>query len=268
MAELGDGGGGGGGRAAGSSSSSSSSAKSDVVVKVTVDGEQGYGSAHMMGQVPVGPTMLGTVDLSGILSIPASSSSYNSSRAFPSSSSIAGPLPTSLPAPKRQQTIIVVTAVLTGYVAPSPTGYMAPVTSVAPAVSYSTATSNLPLPMPIAMGVTSQWATHPTPISMPHSSYSYDAYNNNSNPNYFPPPASSNYYQQTPHPWTSAGNPMSYSSSIPPPPPPAESVPLPPPPATVPLPTASTPAPSPWMTSAEQQSQGYQGISYNYMTDR
>ena len=260
MAELGDGGG-GGGRAI---STAGSSTKLDAIIKPATDVDQGFGSGSN-GHVPVGTTMLGTVDLSGIVSTSASSSSYNLSHPFPQSSSIAGSLPMSVPAPKRQQTIIVVTAVLTGYVAPS-TAYMVPGTSVAPTMSYLTATSAQPAP--IAMGLNPPWTAAPIPVQPQHPTYSYGTYNNIPNPSYFPPIASSTYYQQTPNPWGSGGNPMSYSSIIHPPPPPSESIPLPPPPAAAPLPTTSTSSLSPWMSTAEQQSQGQQGISYNYRNDR
>ena len=261
MAELGDGGG-GAGRAV---SSVSSSAKPDSTVKPATDGDQGFGPSHTNGHVPVGTTMLGTVDLSGIVSTPASSSSYNLSRPFPQSSSIPGSLPMPVSAPRRQQTIIVVTAVLTGYVAPS-TAYMVPGTSVAPTMSYLTATSAVPVPT--AVSLNPPWTAAPIPVQPQHPTYSYGPYNNNPNPSYFPPLASSNYYQQTVNPWSSGGNPMSYSSTVPPPPPPSESIPLPPPPAAAPLPTTSTSSLSPWMSSAEQQNQGQQGISYNYRNDR
>ena len=257
MAELGDGGGSTRAPSNGSNTSSSSSnlnsgSRSDKTSEGTEVG---------------GVTMLGTVDLSGIFSsTPASSSSYKPTHLKTAD------LTMPAAAPKRQQTIIVVTTVLTGYVG---TGSIYPTlaTTAPPLVSYATTSNSLPAPMPgmsmmpPAGGIAAPWSLpiqsqpQQTPHHQPHQAYSYTGYDNNINPSaYYPPPASSNYYHQPPNPYGGAiGMPALPPVGVPPLPP-TESAP--PPPST-----ASVPA-SPWLTNAEQKQQGQQGIPYNYMTGR
>ena len=216
-----------------------------------------------------GVTMLGTVDLSGIFSsTPASSSSYKPT--YLKTADLTVPIT----APKRQQTIIVVTTVLTGYM---DTGSIYPTlaTSAPPLVSYATTSNSLPASMPgmpllpSPGGIAAPWSlpiqphTQQMPHHHPHQTYSYTGYDNSINPNaYYPPPANSNYYQQPPNPYGggSIGMPALPPVGVPPLPP-AESAP--PPPSS-----AASIAASPWMTNAEQKQQGQQGIPYNYMTGR
>lgn len=266
MAELGDGGGGGAARAPSSSNSSSGSTlnavpRSDKPLRASEGTEVG------------GVTMLGTVDLSGIFSsTPASSSSYKPTYLKPVD--LAAPAA----APKRQQTIIVVTTVLTGYVG---TGSIYPTlaTSAPPLVSYATTPNSVPASMPgMPMlpptgGIAAPWSLpaqsqlqpQQMPHHQPHQTYSYTGYDNNPSA-YYPPPASSNYYHQPPNPY--GGGNISMPSLPPvgvPPLPPTENAP--PPPTSTSTSTASIAA-SPWLTNAEQQQQGQQGIPYNYMTGR
>ena len=106
MAELGDGGGGG-------ARASTNNAKADTNKKSESEG----------GTV----TMLGTVDLSGILGAPASSSGYKSAYQGSAGGSVGGGAIPSV-ATKRQQTIIVVTTVLTGFTGTT-TSYPVPATT-------------------------------------------------------------------------------------------------------------------------------------------
>jgi hypothetical protein len=229
MAEL-DGGGGGGPRV------STNNTKTETSKKSESEG----------GTV----TMLGTVDLSGILGTPASSSSYKSAYQGSAGGVGVGAMPSA--APKRQQTIIVVTTVLTGFTGTT-TSYPVPTMTAPPIVSYATASSSLPV-MPLAGGISAPWAVPSQPQLHPHTGYSYSGYENN--PNAYYPPVANGYYQQPQNPW-GAAPPL---TSIPPPPP-AEVVPLPPPPS-------ASSSSSPWMTTVEQEQQGQQGIPYNYMTGR
>ena len=228
MAELGDGGGGG-------ARASTNNAKADTNKKSESEG----------GTV----TMLGTVDLSGILGAPASSSGYKSAYQGSTGGGVGGGAIPSV-ATKRQQTIIVVTTVLTGFTGTT-TSYPVPATTAPPIVSYATASSSLPV-LPLAGGISAPWALPTQPQLHPHTGYSYSGYDNN--PNAYYPPVGNGYYQQPPNPW---GAPPPLTSI--PPPPPAEIVPLPPPPS-------ASSSSSPWMTAVEQQQQGQQGIPYNYMT--
>ena len=167
MAELGDGGGGI------RSNLGSSSVKSDNTKKASdgVEGGTGTGGTST-GTV----TMLGTVDLSGILSTPLSSSGYRPP--YGANNGTAPAAATTVP--KRQQTIIVVTTVLTGYVAPS-TIYPSLSTTAPPMVSYSTATSSMPATMPsipLAGGIAAPWSAPLQTQTLPHPSYAYSGYDN------------------------------------------------------------------------------------------
>lgn len=231
----------------------SSSLKSDNVKKASEGVEGGTGTGTV--------TMLGTVDLSGILSTPLSSSGYR-----PPYGTNNGPAPsTAALGPKRQQTIIVVTTVLTGYITPS-TIYPSQATTAPPMVSYATTTNSLPatLPsMPLAGGIAAPWSVPLQTQSIPHPSYSYSGYDNNANMYY--PPTGAGYFQpqqQSHMPWGGSNTMPSLPPVVNPPPPPAESIPMPPPPS------ATAMSQSPWMTTAEQQQQGQPGIPYNYVTGR
>ena len=211
--------------------------------------------------------MLGTVDLSGIFSsTPTSSSSYKPS--YMKSADLTVPAST----PKRQQTIIVVTTVLTGYVG---TGSIYPTlaTSAPPLVSYATTSNSLPASMPgmpmlpPSGGIAAPWSlpaqsqAQQMPHHQPHQTYSYTGYDNSNSNAYYPPPANSNYYHTPTNPYGGSVVMPALPPVGVPPLPPTESAP--PPPSS-----AASIAASPWMTNAEQKQQGQQGIPYNYMTGR
>ena len=258
MAELGDGGGG-----SRSNMGSSSSVKSDTAKKSSEGAEGGTSVGAGDTGASNGVTMLGTVDLSGILSTPLSSSGYRTPYG-----SVNGTVPTAAAAPKRQQTIIVVTTVLTGYVTPS-TIYPALSTTAPPMVSYTTATSTMPatstLPSMTLAGVAAPWSAPLQTQALTHPSYAYSGYDNSANM-YYPPPGASYFQQQQSHmPWSGGNGMPSLPPVVNPPPPPAESIPMPPPPSAA----ATAMNQSPWMTTADhQQQQGQPGIPYNYVTGR
>lgn len=134
---------------------------------------------------------------------------------------------------KRQQTIIVVTTVLTGVGVSISNTYNSQHMSAPPAISYATASHNVAAPMSVASSISAPWNMPPQP-QQPHYHPPAPHHMN------YPPPANHNgFYQQPQHqapapaPWGFNNMPNNMPpppiASIPPPPP-AEVTPLPPPP--------------------------------------
>lgn len=134
--------------------------------------------------------------------------------------------------PKRPQTIIVVTTVLTGVGVSIAGSYHSQHMSAPPAISYATASHTIPAPMSVASSISAPWNMPPQPQHP--QSYPYPGMSNPPNPNYPPPPMNNGFHQQqAPPPWGFNNMPPPPVTATIPPPPPQEN-PLPPPPGAAP----------------------------------